>query len=50
MEENNPVLEKKLQEIDQRIDKKFEPFKEQPIMQHIAGLAKDYLKKKIKLS
>jgi hypothetical protein len=50
MTENNPLLEKKLQEVDERLDKKFAPFKDQPIMQYIAKLAKEYLKAKIKLS
>ena len=38
----------KFKEIDERVDKKFQVFADQPIMQHIAILAKSYLKSKVK--
>lgn len=48
MDENNSYTEKRIQEANERIDKKFAPYQDQPIMQHIAELAKNYLKNKIK--
>ena len=48
IEENPPTknqqfLKRELHEIENRINKKFEPHKKNPIMQHIASMAKQYL-------
>lgn len=48
MDQNNSYTEKRIQEANERIDKKFETYKDQPIMQHIAQLAKNYLENRIK--
>jgi hypothetical protein len=38
---------KKFKEIEERVDEKFKKFSQHPVMSHIAGLAKNYLKTRI---
>ena len=47
-EEDDHLFEKEFQEIEARVNKKFEAFCEHPVMSHIALCAKRYLKLRLK--